>query len=185
MSGFLFAFVAALIAGFGARDQVMIAHLSARLGPRASLLLVAWAGAASASALAAWGAAALAGQVPDAARLLLAAIALAAAGVEALVLRPPAPPAEPTRSLAAIAIVVFAFQLTDSVRFLAFAVALATAAPVAAGAGTAAASIVALGAAGLAGSELLRLPMAGVRRAAGAVLCLAAVVVALRAFGAV
>ena len=82
MSGFLFAFVAALIAGFGARDQVMIAHLSARLGPRASLLLVAWAGAASASALAAWGAAALAGQVPDAARLLLAAIALAAAGVE-------------------------------------------------------------------------------------------------------
>lgn len=183
MPGFLFAFVAALIAGFGARDQVMVAHLSMRLGARASLLLVAWGGAVVASVLAAWGAATLAAQVPDAGRLLLAAIALAAAGAEALLLRPSAPPAEPTRSLAAIAIVLFAFQLTDSARFLAFAAALATMAPVAAGAGVAAASVVVLGVAALAGNELVRLPMARMRRVAGVILCLAALVVAVPALG--
>lgn len=184
MSGFLFALLAALLAGCGARDQVIVADLSVRLGPRVSLFAVALGGAVIASALSAWGAAALAPQMPDAARLLLAGLALAVAGAEALLLRPPRAPAEPTRSLAAIALVLFAHQLTDAIRFLAFAMALATMAPLAAGAGAATASAVILGLAWLWGGDLAGLPLARLRKVAGGILCLAGTMVALRAFGA-
>lgn len=183
MSGFLFAFLAVLLAGIGARDQVLVAGLTARQGARGGLLLVALATALAACALAAWGAVALAPMMTAKARMILAAMALALAGAEALVLRAPAAPAEPTHSLGAAAIVLLALQITDAARFLIFAIALATMAPIPAGLGGMAGSAMALVAGWLAGADLLRPQLRLARRLTGLVLLLVAIGLALRAFG--
>jgi hypothetical protein len=182
MSGFLFTFLAALLAGIGARDQVTMAGLTAKLGARLSLLLIAIATAIAASAFAAWGAASITGMFPGRARMLLAAMALGLAGAEALVLRAPKPLKEPTRSLGAAGIVMLAHQLTDSVRFLVFAIAMATMAPIPAAVGGAAGSAAALTAGWLAGDDLLRPQLPLVRRGVGLLLLLVAAWLALRTF---
>jgi hypothetical protein len=41
MNGLLYAFIACFLAGCGARDQVLVAALTDRLGPRLSLLAIA------------------------------------------------------------------------------------------------------------------------------------------------
>lgn len=183
MTGFLFALLAVFLAGIGARDQVLLAGITARHGPRGVLLVVALTTGIAASAFAAWGAVAIAPMLNSSARMLLAAMALGLAGLEALVLRPPRAPAEPTHSLGAAAIVLLAHQLTDSARFLIFAIALATAAPIPAGMGGAAGSIGALVAGWLGGSDLLRPELSTARRVTGGVLLLVALFVGMRAFG--
>jgi len=183
MSGFLFAFLAVLLAGIGARDQMLVAALTARQGARGSLLLVALVTGIVACAIAAWGAVQLAPMMTAKARMILAAMALALAGAEALVLRGPRAPAEPTHSLGAAAIVLFAQQITDPARFLIFAIALATMAPIPAAIGGAAGSAMALVAGWLAGADLLRPSLPIARRLTGLVLLLVAAWLALRAFG--
>ncbi len=181
MAGFLYAFLATLLAGIGARDQAVVAALAARLGARPSLLAIGIITGALAAALAAWGASSIAPLFTGKARMLLAAIALGMAGAEMLVLKTPRAPAEPTRSLGAVAIVLFAHQLTDSLRFLVFAIAMATMAPIPAAMGGALGGAAAVTAGWLAGSALTRPELPRIRRIIGALLLAIAGWIALRA----
>jgi hypothetical protein len=183
MSAFYFAFIAVLLAGLGARDQVTVAHLSLGRGSRPGALLVAIATSLTTAAIAAWAANVVAPLLTAEARLVMAAMALAFAGAESLWPFGSQRPEEPTASLGALAIVLLAHQLTDAARFLVFALAVALAAPLAAGIGGAAG-----GAASLAVAWMLPQPFASrqlrwPRRAVGAALLLTAMVVFFQAIG--
>lgn len=182
MTGFLLAFVATLIAGFGARDQVLAAGFSARQGERPAVLLIALASAGLAAAAAVWLAGSFAPQLAPAARRMLAVLALGLAAVELLASRRRAVPAEPTESLGAFALVLLAQQLTDASRFLLFAIVMASVLPVAAGLGGALGGMAVVTAGWMGGQQLLDLPLVTVRRWLGAaLLALAAILfVALR-----
>lgn len=183
MTGLLFALLATLLVGVGARDQVLVGQLAQRQGARPSLLLVAIASGMLAAGLAAWGGAQVAGLMVGNARLFLVALALGLAGLELIIFRPRAAPAEPTHSLGAFAIVIFAIQLTDAARFVVFALAALTRAPLTTGLGGAVGAALVVGA----GWMLLgRAPWLGqVRRGLGAALLLLAVGLGLRATGTV
>jgi hypothetical protein len=183
MTGFYFTLLAVLLVGFGARDQATVAALTQRQGARPGVLLVAIAVSVASAALAAWGATLVAPMLPAKARLILAAMALGLAGAEALVLAPRCKPEEPTLSLGALAIVLFAQQLTDGVRFLVFAIAAATSAPIAAGMAGAVGGGVLLAAGWVAPGFLGHPRMRVIRRAIGGVILLIAVFLALRTFG--
>ena len=176
MTGFLFAFLATLLAALGARDQLLVAQLAKAQGQRVALLAVALACALGASAAAAKLAAVLLGAEfagQPAARFIFAGLSLVLAGGEALLLGARRAPEEPTRSLFAAGVVLLAQQVTDAVRFLILGLALATSAPVPAGMGGAAGSMAALAAA-WAFPELGGHPRLGLlRRMAGLFLLLA------------
>jgi len=170
VSGFLFAFLAVLVAGIGARDQVLVAHITRVQGPRVLLLAAALVSALAATALAGWAALRLLADIASPSRGLFAGLALVLAGGEMLFWSAPRAPAEPTRSLFAAFLVLLAQQVTDAARFLVLALGIAAAAPVPAALGGAVASVATLAfgwsAPQLATGQALR----RVRRAAGIVL---------------
>jgi hypothetical protein len=126
----------------------------------------------------------LAPLMAPAAKGMFVALALAVGGIELLLLKPPAPAAEPTRSLGAIALVLLAEQVTDAARFFVLALAVATAAPALAAAGGALGSGAVLTAAWALGGEWqARLPQRTIRRAVGTLFLLAAIIVALTTRG--
>jgi hypothetical protein len=168
VSGFLFALIACLLASLGARDQVLVARVTAAQGARPLLLVIALLAAAATAALAGWAAARLLGDLAPPLRSVAAGLVLVLAGGEMLLLGPGKPPAEPTRSLFAAFLVIFAHQLTDAARLLVLALGVGTAAPVAAGLGGALGSGAALVGGWLAPDVPARLGPA--RRIAGAVL---------------
>ena len=135
MSDAFLTLLAVLFAGLGARDQVAVAGLSLRQGPRTTVLLVAVVVTGATSAFAGWAASIIAPEMLPPARMFLAALALALAGAESLVIVPRNKPEEPTHSLGATVIVLLSHQLTDAARFLIFGIAVATNAPVPAGLG--------------------------------------------------
>jgi hypothetical protein len=183
MTGLFFALLATLIVGIGARDQLLVAQLAERQGARPALLLVALASGALAAGLAAWGGAQVAELMGGRARLLVVAVALVLAGAEMLVLAPRRAPTEPTHSLGAFAIVIFAMQLTDAARFLVFSIAVLTHAPLTSGLGGA---IGAMGivTAGWATVALLRASwLVWLRRGLGLVLLLIGLAVGPMAIG--
>ncbi len=175
MAAALYAFIAAVIAGIGARDQLLVAGLVARLGRRWPILLVALASAMVSTAIVVVAARTISGELNNRAGLLLAALALALAALELALVQPRRAPREPTRSLGAAGIVLLATQITDATRFLDFAIAIATEAPRTAGLGGMTASLVVITAGWLGGAELLALPIRPVRRALAGVLMLVAV----------
>lgn len=191
MTGFYFTLLAVLLAGFGARDQAAVAGLTlqrgarqgGRVGGRPGVLLTGIAVSVATAALAAWGASLMAPMLIPKARLIMAAMALGFAGLEALLIAPRRRPAEPTASLGALAIVLFAHQLTDAARFLVFALALATSAPIPAGLAGAVGSAVLLASGWTAPEAVTHRHARLARRLIGAALLLAAGFVALRAFG--
>lgn len=144
MSGFLYTLLATCLAGFGARDQVLVAQLALIQGRRPALLAVALIAAAASCVPAVWLATRLLGDLTPAARGLFGSLALLLAGGEMLLLGPPRAPAEPTRSLFAAGIVLLGFQVTDAARLLVLALAVETAAPVPAGLGGALGSVAGL-----------------------------------------
>jgi hypothetical protein len=172
MSAALLAFLAALLAGLGARDQMLVAGLAARRFLPWGLLLLAVATSVATALIAARAAEALVPQLTAHSRVLFAGVAAGVAGIECLVIRPPRTPEEPTRSIFAHAVVLLAHQLTDGARFLIFAIAVATAVPDAAALGGMAggAASVAIGA--MAGEALLGGRLLWPRRAIGIVLLL-------------
>ena len=129
MAAFLLALLAALIAGLGARDQLLVAWMAARRGQRAALLITAVAVALLSAGIAGWAGLLAAPQLEPRARTYLVAMALGLAALELLVLRPGRRPAEPTSSLGALAVVLLAQQLTDAARLLVFALAASSAVP--------------------------------------------------------
>ena len=183
MTGFLFAFLAVLLAGFGGRDQVLLAGMTARQGARPALLIVAMVSAVVTTALAAAASGLLAAAMGSQARLVFVAIALALAGAELLLARPLRLPQEPTRSLGAFALVLFAQQLTDAVRFAVLAIAVATRAPIPAGLGGAAGAAGLMVMAWVLGEDLLNRRLTPLRRVLGAVVVAVAAGLALRGMG--
>lgn len=174
MAAALFAFLAAAIAGIGARDQMLVAALTARNGRRWAVLPVALCAAWLSTFAAVWAAGLIAGELNNRAGLLLAALALTLAALELAILAPRSAPEEPTRSLFAATIVLLATQLTDATRFLVFAIAIAAEAPRQALLGGALGSMAVVAAGWLGGEDLLGLKLKPVRRALGAVLVLVA-----------
>jgi hypothetical protein len=143
MPAFFFAFLAALVLGTGARDQRVLAQLALRQGQRPAALLTAL-GCAGASSLLAASASLGAFALPPGVRQTVLLLAAALAGAELLFSRAPKTPLEPTGSLAALSIVIFAHQLTDAARLLIFALALAVQSPWTAAMGGAVGSALAL-----------------------------------------
>ena len=183
LTGFLFALISVLLAGIGARDQIVVASLSARYGQRIALLVLALALCTATAAFAAWISREVAPLLNSDARMLFAAIALALGGVESLVLSPGKRPEEPTRSLAATGIVLLAHQATDAARFLIFALAVATGAPLPAGAGGAIGGAIMLGGAWAAPELFDWRRLRPVRRTIGAILLLTGAYLAFRVLG--
>lgn len=134
MTSFYLALIAVLLAGIGARDQVTLARLTLAQGARPLALVLAVALAVATAAAAAVAASAIAPTMPPPARQVMAAMALVLAGGESLLIVSARKPAEPTRSLGALALVLAAQQLTDAPRFLVFAMGVGTGSPVLAGA---------------------------------------------------
>jgi hypothetical protein len=115
---------------------------------------------------------------------MFVAVALAAGALEAWFTKPPRAPAEPTRSLGAMALVLLAGQATDAARFFVLALAVATAEPGLAAAGGALGSGAVLTVAWALGGEWdARLPHRALRLAVSGLFLIAAVVVALSARG--
>jgi hypothetical protein len=183
MTGFYFTLLAVLLVGFGARDQATVAGLTLRQGGRPGVLLVGIAVSITTAAFAAWGASLVMPMLIPKARMILAAMALALAGIEALVIAARRQPDEPTASLGALAIVLFAHQLTDAARFLVFAIAVASSAPIAAGIAGAVGGTVLLAVGWAAPDAVTHARARTARRLVGAAMLLIAAFIALRAFG--
>ena len=180
MSGFYFTLLAVLLAGRAARDQLTVAELTARQGARPGVLVTGLAISIATGVAAAWAGSLIAPMLPSNARLFLAALALAFAGGESLLLSPGRSPDEPTRSLGALAIVLLSRQLTDAARFLVFAMAVATNAPVPAALGGALGGAVLLAAAWFAPAFVMQPVLRKLRRFVGAALLLLALFLGLR-----
>jgi Ca2+/H+ antiporter, TMEM165/GDT1 family len=183
MSAFILTFLAVLLSGLGARDQLTLAGLARVQGGRPALLVVAVLLSMVTAAFAGWAATQIAPLMAANARLLMAALALGFAGIECLLLPPSRTAREPTRSVAALAIVMAAHQLTDAARFLIFAVGLAVNAPFAAAAGGAVGGMLLLGAAWAAPEYFTWQKLRKSRRAIGAGLLIPALYLGLRAMG--
>lgn len=125
MDGFLLALSLAMATALGAREQVLVARLSDALGRSIALLATAVASAVTSAALMAWLGARLAPLLPPVGACVLIVAAL---GRSALELAAPVqlrPLREPTRSLGAIGLVLFARQIGDAARFVLLALAAA------------------------------------------------------------
>lgn len=169
MTGALLAFLAALLAGVGARDQMLLAGLAARRLLPPMLLAVAIVTAAVAGVVVARAAEILAPMLSPSARVMFAGLAAVVAGLECMVIGSRRTPEEPTRSLFAAAVVLLAHQLTDGARFLVFAIAVATAVPAAAALGGAAGGVATVLIGALAGELLLAGRLRLIRRVIGMV----------------
>lgn len=157
-----------------------MARLAGAQGARPSALVVGVAMTFCTSAFAASAASAIAPLAPADGRLLLAALAIALAGLEMLMVVPSPAPKEPTQSLGALAFVIAAHQLTDATRFLIFAIALLMAAPLPTGLGGAVGGAMTLAAAWLAPGIFDTARVRPWRRIAGAALLVIAAVQLLR-----
>lgn len=174
MSAAFLAFLAALLAGVGARDQMLVAGLAARRFLPSMLLAVAVLTAAASGFVAGRAAEVLAPLLTPSARVMFAGMAAGIAGLECLVIGPRRAPEEPTRSLFAAAVVLLAHQLTDGARFLVFAIAVATAVPQSAALGGAAGGVATVLIGALAGEAVLGARLRLVRRVIGGVFLLVA-----------
>ena len=183
MPALFLALLTSALALVGAKPAALTARLSRELGSGAGLFAVCWATAIATSALAGWAGASMAPLMAPAAKAMLVAAALALAALELLLTRSRAAPAEPTRSLGAMALVLFAGQITDAARFFVLALAVATGAPMLAAVGGALGSGAVLTAAWALGGEWERLPLRAIRLASSGAFLIAAVAVALSARG--
>jgi hypothetical protein len=184
MPALFLALLTSALAMAGGRSAGLTARMSGELKAGTALLVVCWVAAAASSALAGWAGVLLAPLMAPAAKAMFVAAALALAALELLFARTPTAPAEPTRSLGAIALVLVAGQVTDAARFLVLALAVATAAPELAAVGGTLGSGAVLTAAWAIGRDWdARLPRRAVRLGASGAFLIAAIVVALSARG--
>jgi hypothetical protein len=175
MSGFLFALIASIVVGIGARDQTLIAALSERQGARPAVLVLAVLSACASAAAATWAGVQVTPMLVPAAQTMLVAMVLALAALELLFIRPLRTPAEPTESLFAFGVVLLAQQVTDAARFVIFALAAASQFPAATTLGGAIGGSVTVLAGWLLAGELRHWPLSMIRRVLGvAMLVLAA-----------
>lgn len=163
MLAFATAFAAALLLGLGARDQMLVAGLSLRLGKRLSLVIIALMASALTSVLAIWAGETLASPASP----LLAGLALIFAGLEMILRRPGPVPVEPTRSLGAMGLAFALVQIFDAARTVLFGLVLVDELPGAAMLGVVAGALASVGLGWSSGSRLLSFPLLRLRRIAG------------------
>lgn len=183
MDTLLLSFVAAALAGWGDRTQMLLAQLSARHGrPGAALGGAALAGLAI-SMVGAVGGALLHGEITQRAITLLLAVGLAFAGVVGLITPPPPGRAVRFKGGAFLAALIFAFAFASGGRtqFLTFGLAARAETPLLAFAGASAGMIAAAAPAALLGEAFLALPLRLVRIAIALLFLMAAAAVALSA----
>lgn len=184
MPALFLALLTSALAMVGGRPALLTARLSGHLGGSFALIAVCWLTAIVTSALAGWGGAWLASQMAPAAKSMFVAAALAVSSLELLLMRSSNAPAEPTRSLGAVALVLLAEQVSDAARFFVLALSVATGAPALATAGGALGSGAVFSAAWSLGGEWeARLPLKPIRLGVSGLFLIAAVIVALSARG--
>ncbi len=178
---FYLTFVAVLLSGLTARDQVTVASQSREHGKRWTVLAIAMVVSVLTAAFAGWAAKLIVPLMAPAARVFLCAMSIAFAGVESLLIAPRGAGREPGQSLGMFTLTVLAHQLTDAARFIVFGIAVVMQAPITAAAGGALGGIALVGAAwafpGLALDARVRL----VRRLLGVCFILGGAYVAMRA----
>jgi putative Ca2+/H+ antiporter (TMEM165/GDT1 family) len=180
----IFAMVAAFFAGIGARDQLIVARLSGHFSGSLPVLATGLACATLSAAAMAWAGWRIETLISDSAETMLVAFALAAASLELFWRNREAPAREPTRSLAALAIVLLSRQLGDGARFCIFAIAAATSSPQMTAVGGALGGGAALALGWTLGRVLeRRLPLRGIRIAIGGITLAVALVIGLTARG--
>ncbi|MCJ2183108.1 hypothetical protein MTR62_10455 [Novosphingobium sp. 1949] len=179
MPAFYLTFLAVLLTGIGARDQMTVAALSARQGGRPAILIVVLACTLVTAAFASWAAIAMLERLPAPARMIFAGIALGLAGLESLLFTKRRAPREPTHSLGALGFVLLGHQITDAARFVIFAMGVAMAAPFVSGLAGALGGSALVGAAWAFPQLATQASLRWVRRGAGVILLLIALNVAL------
>jgi len=182
VDSFLLALLLVFALALGGRDQLMVGQWADSLGRSTPLLLTAMASAMLAAAAMAWLGAEFAALLPRRAAQMLVAFALGLAAIElAWPVRLTAPQ-EPTRSLGAIAIILFARQVGDAARFAVFALAAWAALPLTVGLGGALAGAGAVALGWAIGAEgLARFRLRAVRLGLAGCLVIAAVFIGLNA----
>ena len=184
MPALFLAFLAVLVLSFGGRDQLLIAHLSARSGQSASVLLAGLASAAVAAGAIALGGAWMAGLMSSSARTMFVALALGLAAFELAWPIRVTRPVEPTMSVFAIFMVLLSRQVTDAGRFVALAVVVAAATPLLGGIGAALGGFLATALVWTAGDAFeSRVPLRAIRIGLAILTAVAAVAIGLSARG--
>ena len=173
MAEFYLVFLCVMLAGVAARDQVLVADLVGVRGQQLSLLVIAIIAACATAAFAAWAATVVIPTLNPRAQQFFAALGLALAGLESLVIVPRRAPREPTLSLGATTLALTALQLIDSARFVIFALAVATTSPLTAGLAGALAGSLVVAAGWLWPALARRRGLASARRGIGLLLLLA------------
>lgn len=123
MAPFLFALISVFLLSLGARDQLMMARMSASSGQAGSLLLIGILVSAISAGVMAYAGSWMASLLPTRAQYMLAAFALGAAAVELAWRVKLKKMHEPTQSKGAFGVVLAATQMHDAARFLVFALA--------------------------------------------------------------
>ena len=182
MDSFLLCLLLTFAIGLGGRDQLIVARLSDALGQSVPLLLLAATSAVVSAAVMVWLGMTMAEILPSRAADMLVAFALAIAAFELAWRVRLKPMSEPTQSLGAIGIVLFARQLGDAARFVIFAFAAEATYPATTiiGGGLGGVAAVTLG--WMMGGELERkVPLRAIRLAMAACLFVAAMFIGLNA----
>lgn len=177
MSALLFALVAAFALSIGARDQLLIADLRARLGRSPGLIATGVAVAAATGALAGWAGGRFSALLSVNTAKMFVAMALLLAAVELAWPNRGKPPAEPTRSLFAIGVALALRQLTDAARFVVFAIGAALAFPHMAALGGALGGVAAIATGYALGERLRLLPHRAVRLGLAGIIFIAAIII--------
>ncbi|WP_170004934.1 hypothetical protein [Pseudopontixanthobacter vadosimaris] len=184
MPALFLAFLAVLVLSFGGRDQLLIAQLSARSGQSTAVLLAGAISATVAAGAIAAGGAWMAGMMSPSARTMFVALALGLAAFELVWPVRVTRPAEPTRSLFAVFLVLLWRQVTDAARFVALAVIVATSAPLPGGIGAALGGLLATALPWAAGDALeAHVPLRAIRIGLAVLVLIAAIVLGLSARG--
>ncbi len=147
MIPFYLTFIAVLLSGIAARDQVTVASQSRAHGRRGLSLAIAVLVSILSAALAGWAAQMIVPLMAPAARVFLCAMAIGFAGLESLVIAPRRAGSDPGPSLGMFGLTLLVHQLTDAARFIVFGIAVAAQAPITAAGGGALGGIVLVGAA--------------------------------------
>jgi len=185
MEDLLLSLLLVFLLSLGGRDQLLVAQLAEALGRLGQLLGLGLACAAASAAIMAWAGASLAVILPGRAAGMLAAGLLAIAAVEMAWPARAKPPAEPTRSLGAIGIVLLARQVGDAARLVVLALAARAINPEVTASGGAIGGGAAIAIGWFAGAErLARLPLRPIRLVLAAILLIAALFIGLNALNA-
>ena len=177
MFAFFLTFLSVLLAMFAGREALRVARLAEATGGVGTLVALVAGVSVLACVLAAWLAGTFADLLSPQQRGWFVAAALVLAALEVMLLGLPDTPREPTRSLGAIGLVLFAGVLTDASGLLVLSIGIATGQAGLAAAGGALACAAALGAAAFARGDWEKLPRRTLQVAVGIALMAGAAVI--------